>query len=573
MNEAIIEISDLRKSFKGQQKPALDGLWATISHGSMTGMVGPDGAGKTTLMRLLVGLVAPDSGSILIEGLDPVKEGESIRSMSGYMPQKFGLYEDLSVLENLRLYADIRGLDAERRKEKFKTLLEFTSLSDFTSRLAGRLSGGMKQKLGLACVLLGDPKFLFLDEPSVGVDPISRRELWRMVRTLSNQGLTVVWGTSYLDEAQKCDCVILLCQGQKLYSGPPNDALTNLKGRCFKLIKVSEKERRPTLLSLLKDDSVMDCTIVGSDIRIVKNKGASLAGLSPSSQWQPTEPSFEDAFLELLGGGPHGDSPLAQKSLTRETSLDIVVEAKNLTKCFGDFVAVKDNSFQIRRGEIFGLIGPNGAGKSTTFKMMCGLSRPTSGLALIAGIDLRSSPSKARSRIGYMAQKFSLYNQLSVSQNLNFFSGVYGLHGSEKKTIVNKMLEIFDLGPYSDQNADCLPLGFKQRLALACAIMHQPDVLFLDEPTSGVDPVTRREFWLHLNYLATEGVTIMVTTHFMEEAEYCDRIGLIHHGLNIATGTPDELKSHVRSPQIPSPTMEDAFIGLIREKGEERILA
>ncbi|MDR1487367.1 MAG: ATP-binding cassette domain-containing protein [Deltaproteobacteria bacterium] len=572
MTDVAIEVAGLKKTFKGQQNPALDGISTTINHGSMTGVVGPDGAGKTTFMRLLVGLLAPESGAVSIDGMDPIKDGELIRAVSGYMPQKFGLYEDLSVLENLKLYSDIRGLDAKRREEKLEALLKFTSLAPFTGRLAGRLSGGMKQKLGLACVLLGDPKFLFLDEPSVGVDPISRQELWRMVRTLSSDGITIVWGTSYLDEAEKCDRVILLCQGQKLYEGLPQQAFADLQGRCFKLSGIEEKERRPTVLSLLQHDSVTDCAIVGSDVRIVKKPDGPLPALNlkdPNAHWTATQPSFEDAFIELLGGGPHGQSPLADSEKIAEPTLEVVVEAKNLTKNFGDFIAVKDNSFQIYKGEIFGLIGPNGAGKSTTFKMMCGLIRPSSGLALIAGIDLRSSPSKARSRIGYMAQKFSLYNQLSVAQNLHFFSGVYGLCGKHRKNTVDKMVEIFDLAPYLNQNADSLSLGFKQRLALACAVMHEPDVLFLDEPTSGVDPVTRREFWLHLNYLATQGVTIMVTTHFMEEAEYCDRIALIHRGLNIACGTPENLKSLVRSDSLPSPTMEDAFIWLIKQMSEQ----
>jgi ABC-2 type transport system ATP-binding protein len=241
----------------------------------------------------------------------------------------------------------------------------------------------------------------------------------------------------------------------------------------------------------------------------------------------------------------------------------IVIEARSLRKSFGDFVAVHDNSFRIARGEIFGLLGPNGAGKSTTFKMMCGLLAPTSGSALISGVDLKKAPAIARSRIGYMAQRFSLYEGLSVRQNLDFFSGVYGLFGKAKRDKVELMVEIFDLGDRLAQSASELPFGFKQRLALACSVMHGPDALFLDEPTSGVDPVTRREFWLHINYLATRGVAVMVTTHFMEEAEYCDRVALIYHGETVAVGTPDELKERAKSGDSPEPAMEDAFISII----------
>mgnify|MGYP003623406027 CR=1 FL=1 len=536
----------------------------------MTGIVGPDGAGKTTLMRLLMGLLDPDSGRITIKGLDPAGEADQIHAVSCYMPQKFGLYEDLSVIENMNLYADIMGIAEPARSKKFEVLLKFTDLGSFHKRLAGRLSGGMKQKLGLACVLMGDPAFLLLDEPSVGVDPISRREWWQMVRKLAGGGMTVLWATAYLDEAEKCDSVILLNQGRILFDGPPNQVLDQVRGRSWALSGIGGAERRSVLLSLLKDEAVLDGVIQGSDIHVVtRNKSA--PGQTVSGHWRQVDPSFEDAFIDLLGGGPHGDSALARRTADKPADGSVIVEAKNLTKRFGDFTAVQDNTFQIKRGEIFGLLGPNGAGKSTTFKMMCGLLQPTSGLALITGLDLKTAASKARARVGYMAQKFSLYDHLSVEQNLDFFSGAYGLYGRERKEQIRLMTEIFDLKLYLNMSAGKLPLGFKQRLALACAVMHQPDVLFLDEPTSGVDPVTRREFWLHINYLATKGVTIMVTTHFMDEAEYCDRIGLIYRGVNIATGTPDDLKALVRSADLPSPTMEDAFIELIRLSDQKRL--
>ncbi|MDR0620363.1 MAG: ATP-binding cassette domain-containing protein [Deltaproteobacteria bacterium] len=558
----FINVAGLTKVFKGGTKPALDNLDVKMERGQTVGLVGPDGSGKTTLMRLLIGLLSPDRGTITVSGFDSRKQAAKIQAISGYMPQKFGLYEDLTVLENMNLYADLRGTAKSERAARFAELLAFTDLDRFQDRLAGRLSGGMKQKLGLACVLIATPDLLLLDEPSVGVDPISRRELWRMVTQLARDGLTVVWGTSYLDEAEKCSRVILLHQGRNLYSGPPEEALARVKDRSFVLRGLTGSRRRETLMGLLREGSVMDGLVQGGEIKVVAKRGQGPpAGLG---NWEKQKPAFEDAFIDLLGGPTMGESALAKRMADKPNDGALVVEASGLTKRFGDFTAVEDNSFQIKRGQIFGLLGPNGAGKSTTFKMMCGLIRPTSGEAWIAGNSLASRPTQARSHLGYMAQKFSLYDQLSVEQNLSFFAGAYGLFGAVQKERVDLMEEVFDLTPYMRSNAGILPLGIKQRLALACAVMHQPDVLFLDEPTSGVDPLTRREFWLHINHLAIKGVTVMITTHFMEEAEYCDFIALIFRGRNVASGSPDELKAMAKSETLEDPTMEDAFIELIR---------
>jgi ABC-2 type transport system ATP-binding protein len=280
-------------------------------------------------------------------------------------------------------------------------------------------------------------------------------------------------------------------------------------------------------------------------------------------------PRFEDAFIEALGGGPGGDSVLAQRLGPVQGDLEIVVEAVELTKTFGAFVATDHVNFAVKRGEIFGLLGPNGAGKSTTFRMMCGLLRPTSGTARVMGIDLKTSASRARQCLGYMAQKFSLYGNLAVNQNLAFFSGAYGLRGQRQKSAMDEMVEVFRLQPFLGTTPDTLPLGFKQRLALACAVMHQPAILFLDEPTSGVDPVTRREFWTHINGVVEKGVTVMVTTHFMDEAEYCDRVALVFRGGIIAAGTPDHLKEQVATLENPDPSMEDAFISLVLQHSTE----
>lgn len=482
------------------------------------------------------------------------------------MPQKFGLYEDLTVYENLNLYADLHGLSAEMKKKSFARMLDFTSLGPFTDRLAGRLSGGMKQKLGLACSLLGEPKILLLDEPSVGVDPISRRELWKMIYELIEHGLTVICSTSYLDEADRCEEVILLKDGKLLYNGLPANLTRRVNGRVFQ-VSVPLKKRRQSLTALLNRDDILDGVIQGSQLRIVCTPQYPLS--SKPAKWHSVPPRFEDAFMDVLSHPYKGDSVLAEKISMKPKAKIPPIQAKNLTKMFGNFIAANDISFTVQSGEIFGLLGPNGAGKSTVFKMLCGLLKPTHGQASVSGYDLKVAPSEARSRIGYMAQKFSLYSDLSVKENLNFFSGVYGLPPKKQKERIDEMTSVFNLSIYLSHNAGLLPLGYKQRLALACAVMHEPDVLFLDEPTSGVDPLVRREFWTHINGMVEKGVTIMVTTHFLEEAEYCDRISLIYQGKSISTGTPDELKKMVETKTLRNPTLEDAFIKLI-ERSDER---
>jgi ABC-2 type transport system ATP-binding protein len=314
----------------------------------------------------------------------------------------------------------------------------------------------------------------------------------------------------------------------------------------------------------------MDGVIQGHAVRLVLRAGKSppeLAELNagPEATLVPVPPRFEDGFIDVLGGGPGGDSPLAGRMPAAEGEKGTVVEAEHLTKKFGDFTATDRVSFAVSKGEVFGLLGPNGAGKSTTFRMLCGLLKPSSGTAHVMGIDLKRSPSQARQRLGYMAQKFSLYGNLTVDQNLRFFAGAYGLRGREQKDRVGSMVEVFKLQALLNTTAEALPLGFKQRLALACALMHRPDVLFLDEPTSGVDPVTRREFWAHINGLVEKGVTVIVTTHFMDEAEYCDRIALVFRGRVIAAGTPDQLKEQARTPDNSDPSMEDAFVELVQK--------
>ena len=580
------KLDGLRKEFG--KVTALGGISAQLPPGLILGLVGPDGAGKTTLIRLLAGLMEPTSGSVEVLGRSPLAEGGLTQAEVGYMPQRFGLYEDLSVLDNLNLYANLRALDREARQRRFEELLAFTALAPFTQRLAGKLSGGMKQKLGLACALLGKPRLLLLDEPGVGVDPLSRRELWRMVSDLVASGVTVLWSTAYLEEAERCTRIWLLDRGKLLHDGAPGELSERMRGRVFRRRSGAGRSRQ-LAESELTHEGVVDAVIQGASVRIVAS--AARANEMQGSEYEPVPPRLEDAYVEMLGGAQKGESLLARgwpsaatpgdaHSLSASVSTsasppgsrpapaprETLVSCKGLTKRFGTFVAADHVNFEVHAGEIYGLLGPNGAGKSTTFRMLCGLLKPTEGDASVAGVNLLHAPGRARARLGYMAQKFSLYGALSVAQNLDYFADIYGLNRARKRERVQAMIDAFSLEPHLQSNAALLPLGFKQRLALACATLHAPAVLFLDEPTSGVDPLMRREFWHHINALTTRGVAIVVTTHFMEEAEYCDRIGLIWSGRKIAEGSPDELKASVASASQPEPTMEETFITLIERE-------
>ena len=562
MSDFIARAEGVVKRFPGSPKPALDAVRIAILSGQMTGLVGPDGAGKTTLIRILAGLVDADGGTVEVLGRPAT---DTDRSRIGYMPQRFGLYEDLTVMENLLLYADLRGLPESERAASFDRLLSFTDLKRFTDRLAGKLSGGMKQKLGLACALVRAPSLLLLDEPGVGVDPVSRRELWSMVKELAGEGIGVLWSTAYLDEAEKCDTVTLLNEGRSLHSGPPGKLTAGLHDRVFRICP-SQSQRRTLLRQALDNPAIEDGTIQGDSLRLMlKSKAARPTpkelGAPEGTPVLEALPRFEDAFVDLLGGGPPGTSALAESYRVIAQTDRPVIEAHGLTKRFGTFTAAENIRFSVPRGQIFGLLGPNGAGKSTTFKMLCGLLTPTEGTGTVAGFDLRKAKDDARQSLGYMAQKFSLYGDLSVRQNLDFFAGAYGLTGNAAREAIERAVSVFHLERYLKENSGALPLGFKQRLALACAVLHQPPVLFLDEPTSGVDPIVRREFWGHINGLVEKGVTVLVTTHFMDEAEYCDRATLIYRARQIATGTPDELKARVGRKDA---SMEDAFIALIQ---------
>ncbi|HEX2919272.1 MAG TPA: ATP-binding cassette domain-containing protein, partial [Edaphobacter sp.] len=478
------------------------------------------------------------------------------------------LYENLSVDENLALFADLYNIPEHRRNERFDDLLTLTALGPFRTRRAGKLSGGMKQKLGLACTLIHPPKVLLLDEASVGVDPISRRELWSIIRQQVIQDkVTVLLSTAYMDEADRCDHVLLLHEGEILAQGSPAELIAPMQGRSF-LLKESVLAPRALQSQVARLPNVVDTVIQGDGLRIVTKTlepPPFPPELSFSESSDPIPARLEDAFVSLLfDRNPHPAIPLPWPSETAGNNAT-VVEVKNLYRYFGSFAAVKNVNFSVRKGEIFGLLGANGAGKSTTFRMLCGLLPASSGTLRVAGADLCTGEASARAHIGYVSQKFSLYGALSVQQNLSFFATVYGLQNRRKRDRIAWALEELELNDYIGMNAADLPLGYKQRLALACALMHEPDILFLDEPTSGVDPLARREFWARVNALAQSGTTCLVTTHFMEEAEYCDRLVLMSLGEVLAEGTPKEIKGRVRREDQPNPSMEDAFISLVEE--------
>ncbi|MCW5592984.1 MAG: ABC transporter ATP-binding protein [Burkholderiales bacterium] len=574
--DAVLEAEGLAKAFTagGRRVVALDGVSLRVRPGIVTGLIGPDGAGKTTFMRLAAGLLLPDGGRIAALGLDATRESLRVQASLGYMPQRFGLYEDLSVAENLDLYADLQGVPRDARAPRYAELMHMTGLAPFTKRLAGRLSGGMKQKLGLACTLLRAPRLLLLDEPTVGVDPVSRRELWAIVdRLVRAEGMSVLLSTAYLDEAERCAEVVMIHEGRILEQGPPSAVSARMAGRTWAVSRPGVRHR-DLHAELDGRPGIVDALVQGEHVRLV----AATTGLPPEVAALPglvareTPPRFEDGFIDLLRGQPHGAPHLVRMdgagAPPGAADDDIVIRVSGLRRRFGEFRAVDGVDLEVRRGEIFGLLGANGAGKTTTFRMLCGLLPASSGHLEVAGHDLRHAASEARARIGYMSQKFSLYGNLSVAQNLEFFAAAYGLAGAARAGRLAWAIEEFELADFAGQLAADLPLGYKQRLAMACALMHRPGILFLDEPTSGVDPLARREFWKRINALAREGVTVLVTTHFMEEAEYCDRLAIMAAGRILSTGEPSAIKAAARTAANPEPSLEDAFIALVERTVE-----
>jgi ABC-2 type transport system ATP-binding protein len=451
----------------------------------------------------------------------------------------------------------------DERRDRYPRLLEMTALAPFTKRLAGRLSGGMKQKLGLACTLVRSPELLLLDEPTVGVDPLSRRELAEIIHGLvRDRGLSVVLSTSYLDEAERCAHVIALHQGRVLSQGSPDEVRRLAEAKTYVVTPGKGDKARQLQARLLDEPQVIDALPIAGRVRMVAELTGrdSFQGLVVS----PAPPRFEDGFMVLMRQATGNGHAKASMELEHRPATDgnTVVQVLDLVRRFGTFTAVDHVTFDVHRGEVFGLLGPNGAGKTTTFRMLCDLLAATSGNLKVAGVDLRHARASARQRIGYVAQKFSLYPQLSVVENLDFFASAYGLRGAKKRQRIQWAVAQFELGQLLRLPSGQLPGGFKQRLAMAAALLHEPQILFLDEPTSGADPLARREFWRRITALAEQGVTVIVTTHFMEEAEYCDRIAIMDAGKILAQGTPAEVRQHAPGPE---PTIEDAFVAVVQE--------
>jgi ABC-2 type transport system ATP-binding protein len=561
----------------GCMTQALNNIELEITAGTLTALVGPDGAGKTTLLRLLAGLMRPDSGSLEVLGVDVAADPQAVQDRISYMPQRFGLYEDLSVQENLDLYADLHGVAPARRAERYRQLLQMTDLARFTARPAGKLSGGMKQKLGLACTLVRSPELLLLDEPTVGVDPLSRRELWQIIEQLiADEQLSVIVSTAYLDEAQRCDHVHVLHQGQLLAAGSPARICAHAERRCFHAEPPDAEAPRALQARLLDaGEWVVDAVPRAGGVRFVLQPHCSLEQVRPllqGAQVAAVAPRLEDGFMVLLkqhSGRRAADVTLAQQAAHPGNGGDVMIEVRDLVRRFGDFTAVREMNFEVRRGEIFGLLGPNGAGKTTTFRMLCGLLPSSSGTLRVAGYNLRTARASARSRIGYVAQKFSLYGNLTVLENLRFFAGAYGLRGRRRRQRVAAMLEQFSLRGQENTRSGELPGGYRQRLAMAASLIHEPEILFLDEPTSGADPLARRAFWRRITALAEAGTTIIITTHFMEEAEYCDRILIQDAGERLAIGTPAQVREQAGQRDRVL-TMEETFIGIVQRNRRTR---
>ena len=478
-----IEVSHVSKSY-GKVK-ALDDVSFSVGKGEVFGLIGPDGAGKTSMFRILCTLLLPDAGKAAVEGFDVVQGMKEIRRRVGYMPGKFSLYQDLTVRENLEFFATLFGTTVDAGYDSIRAI--YSQIERFGNRKAGALSGGMKQKLALSCALVHSPSVLFLDEPTTGVDPVSRKELWDMLGMLKERGITIVASTPYLDEVRRCERVAFLDHGQLRGIGIPEDVLLR----------------------------------------------------------------FADVF------NPAG---LTRSTGRKPEDTGNVIDVQHLVKAFGSFRAVDDISFTVKRGEIFGFLGANGAGKTTAMHMLTGLNQPTSGTGTVAGYDIRTEHEQIKKHIGYMSQRFSLYEDLTVAENIRLFAGIYGMKDGEIARKTDQLLERLKFAEHKHDLVASLPLGWKQKLAFSVSIFHEPGVVFLDEPTGGVDPATRRQFWELIYDAAERGITVFVTTHYMDEAEYCDRISIMVDGKISAIGTPDELKQRFRQPD-----MDHVFTYLARQ--------
>jgi ABC-2 type transport system ATP-binding protein len=541
-----IRVRGLKKSYGSLE--AVRGVDLDIKQGEIFGLIGPDGAGKTSTFQILGGVMMPTEGEAIVFE----KSARDARPMIGYLTQAFSLYQDLSVEENLQYMGELRGLNRKEIEKRSLNYLELFDMHRFTDRLAGRLSGGMKQKLALACALITEPKVLLLDEPTTGVDPVSRREFWDTLATLSSEGMTIVVATPYLDEAERCTRVALMYEGLIHQIGTPAELREGLGLKRIEA-RASDLGKAQSILSAVK--SIDDVQRFGDRLDLMvrdveagekaTREALGAAGIT-IDEIRVASPTLENTFVSMLRdmGGDHSIPAFPARRKFRERPADaIAIGAVNLRKSFGNFHAVKGVNIEVRYGEIYGLLGANGAGKTTTIKMLCGLMGPTSGDIQLA--DERGSlrSSFVRQRIGYMSQKFSLYDDLSINDNLEFFAGVYQIPREQREEKKEWVLKFAGLKGQASMKTGDLPGGWKQRVAFGAAIMHEPSVLFLDEPTSGVDPLARRAFWEMINHLADRGVAVLITTHYLEEAEQCNRLGLMVAGELVAEGTPTGVKA------------------------------
>jgi ABC-2 type transport system ATP-binding protein len=546
---AALRVRDLWKRYGSVE--AVRGISFEVAEGEIFGLIGPDGAGKTSTFQILAGVMEATSGVAEVFGR-PAREA---RSETGYLTQSFSLYPDLTVAENLRYAGDLRRVPRDAIAARGDRYLEMFDLGRFVDRLAGKLSGGMKQKLSLACALVAEPRVLLLDEPTTGVDPVSRREFWDALAHLAAGGLTVLVATPYLDEAERCRRVALIHEGEFRQVGTPAELRQALGARRLE-VRTEDLAEAERVLSAVAgpDQTIIDGQRFGDRLDVLTadperaqdgiRRSLAAAGLRLLGT-RVDAPSLENVFvanLRALGEEP-ARAPFPARHSHAALRGQVAIGARGLTKEFGSFVAVNDVSLEIRHGEIYGLLGANGAGKTTTIKMLCGLLDPSGGEVRLAGEggDLRAED--VRQRIGYMSQRFSLYDDLSVRENLQFFAGVYGVPDREREEKIRWVLAFSGLEGRDQQVTGSLPGGWKQRVAFGAAIMHEPSVLFLDEPTSGVDPLARRAFWRMINGLADAGTAILVTTHYLEESEQCNRLGFMAAGQLVAEGSPGEIKS------------------------------
>jgi ABC-2 type transport system ATP-binding protein len=545
--QAAIRVSRLSKHYGAVE--AVRGIELDVGDGEIFGLIGPDGAGKTSTFQILAGVMEASGGIAEIFG----QPARAARSETGYLTQTFSLYPDLTVLENIRYIGDLRRVAPREIAERGQHYLQMFDMDRFSDRLAGKLSGGMKQKLALTCALVPQPRVLLLDEPTTGVDPVSRREFWDALAHLAAEGLTILVATPYMDEAERCHRVALMHEGTIQEMGTPAELRAGLDAKRLELRtdKLAEAERvlsqstgaKEEIIDVQRFGDRLDLLVHHPDAakRVVEQTLKS-AGLAIGDV-REDEPTLENVFVAKLRslGQVVDETPFPAHHSHQDLRGQVAIGATNITRQFGNFTAVKNLSLQVQYGEIYGLLGANGAGKTTTIRILCGLLDPTQGDVQLAGRrDMRSGT--VRQRVGYMSQKFSLYDDLSIRENLNFFAGVYGVPERERNEKIKWVLSFSGLEGKQDQVTGSLPGGWKQRVAFGAAILHEPSVLFLDEPTSGVDPLARRAFWMMINRLADAGTAILVTTHYLEESEQCNRLGFMVAGELVAEGSPTEIK-------------------------------